>query len=65
MQDSRSDQQTTFAGVRWDVVRNIALKAQWDGIRGDESSLFPYRQDNRARWDGRMDVYSLTMDFLF
>ena len=65
MQDSRSDQQTTFAGMRWDVARNVALKAQWDGIRGEPSSLFPYRQDNRARWDGRMDVFSLTMDFVF
>lgn len=65
MQDSRSDQQTTFAGMRWDVARNVALKAQWDGIRGEPSSLFPYRQDNRARWDGRMDVFSVTMDFVF
>lgn len=65
MQDSRSDQQTTFAGMRWDVVRNVAVKAQWDGIRGDASSLFPYRQDNRAGWDGEMDVFSLTLDFVF
>ena len=65
MQDSRSDQQTIFAGMRWDVVRNVAVKAQWDGIRGEASSLFPYRQDNRARWDGEMDVFSLTMDFVF
>lgn len=65
MQDSHADQQTTFAGLRWDFVRNVAVKAQWDGIRGEASSLFPYRQDNRARWDGRMDVFSLTMDFVF
>lgn len=65
VQDSHADQQTTFAGTRWDVARNIAVKAQWDGIRGEASSLFPYRQDNRARWDGRMDVFSLTLDFVF
>jgi hypothetical protein len=65
MQDSRADQKTTFAGLRWDVVRNVALKAQWDGIRGDSSSLFPYRQDNRASWSGNMDVFSLTLDFVF
>jgi len=65
MQDSRADQQTTFAGMRWDVVRNVALKAQWDAIDGESSSLFPYRQDNRARWDGRMNVFSLTLDFVF
>ena len=65
IQDSHADQKTIFAGMRWDVVRNVAVKAQWDGIRGEASSLFPYRQDNRARWDGRMDVFSLTMDFVF
>ncbi|WP_310493720.1 porin [Dechloromonas sp.] len=65
MQDSHADQQTTFAGLRWDFVRNVAVTAQWDGIRGEASSLFPYRQDNRARWDGRMDVFSLTVDFVF
>jgi hypothetical protein len=64
-QDSHSDQKTTFAGLRWDFARNIDLKAQWDGIRGDASSIFPYRQDNRALWNGRMDVFSLTMDFVF
>lgn len=65
MQDSHAEQQTVFAGMRWDVARNVAIKAQWDGIRGDSSSLFPYRQDNRARWDGEMDVFSLTVDFVF
>ncbi|NTV71646.1 MAG: hypothetical protein HGA71_16045 [Azonexaceae bacterium] len=65
MQDSHAEQQTMFAGMRWDVARNVAVKAQWDGIRGEASSLFPYRQDNRARWDGRMDVFSLTVDFVF
>ncbi|AXS80264.1 hypothetical protein [Dechloromonas sp. HYN0024] len=65
MDDSRSTQDTTFAGMRWDVARNIALKAQWDGIRGQASSIFPYRQDRRGNWDGKMDIFSLTMDFVF
>lgn len=65
MQDSRSAQDTTFAGMRWDVARNVAVKAQWDGVRGEASSLFPYRQDNRATWDGNMDIFSLTVDFVF
>jgi hypothetical protein len=38
----------TIAGMRWDVARNVALKAQWDGIRGEAASIFPYRKDNRA-----------------
>lgn len=65
IEDSHSDQKTIFAGARWDVARNAALKAQWDGIRGDSSSLFPYRKDDRARWSGRMDVFSVSLDFVF
>ncbi|WP_265949675.1 hypothetical protein [Dechloromonas sp. A34] len=64
MADSRAEQHTTLAGLRWDVLRNIALKAQWDGIRGDSSSIFPYRRE-LAGWDGKLDVFSLTLDFVF
>ena len=65
MADSHSEQHTMFLGVRWDVAKNVALKAQWDSIRGDSTSIFPYRQDRRAQWDGNMDVFSMTMDFVF
>ncbi len=65
MQDSHSDQKTTFVGLRWDLASNLALKAQWDAIRGEPSSIFPYRRDNRAKWDGSMDVFSLALDFVF
>jgi hypothetical protein len=44
MQDSHSDQKTTIAGLRWDVARNVALKAQWDGIRGEAAFDFPLPQ---------------------
>ena len=62
--DSRSEQGTAILGARWDVMPNLALKAQWDAIRGDPSSIFPYRRE-QADWDGRLDVFSLTMDFVF
>jgi hypothetical protein len=62
--DSRTQQGTVIVGARWDARRNLAFKAQWDGIRGDRSSLFPYRRET-ADWDGRLDVFSLTMDFVF
>lgn len=65
MGDSHADQKTTFVGVRWDVMRNVAVKAQWDGIQGDPKTYFPYRQEIRSRWDGSMDVFSLTLDFVF
>lgn len=65
MEDSHASQKTSFLGMRWDFARNLAFKAQWDAIRGDPSSLFPYREDKRQRWDGKMDVFSLTLDFVF
>lgn len=64
MADSHADQQTTIVGARWDVVRNVALKAQWDAIRGESASILPYRKETPA-WNGKMDVFSLTMDFIF
>lgn len=62
--DSRAQQGTVIVGARWDALRNLAFKAQWDGIRGDRSSIFPYRRE-QADWGGRLDVFSLTMDFVY
>lgn len=62
--DSRTQQGTVIVGARWDALTNLAFKVQWDGIRGDRSSLFPYRRE-QADWNGRMDVFTLTMDFVF
>lgn len=61
---SGSDQKTGIVGARWDVERNIALKVQWDAIRGEPASIFPYRRETAA-WDGKMDVFSVTLDFVF
>jgi len=65
MADAHAHQNTTILGARWDVARNVALKAQWDGIRGEPQSIFPFRGENRNTWSGKMDVFSLTMDFVF
>jgi hypothetical protein len=64
MDKSHADQNTGIFGVRWDVARNVALKAQWDAIRGEPKSGFPFRAETNA-WSGKMDVYSVTMDFVF
>ncbi len=63
--DSHSDQKTSILGLRWDLARDIALKTQWDAIRGSSSSVFPYRMENRQTWQGNLDVFSLTLDFVF
>jgi hypothetical protein len=64
MRDSGSDQTTYTLGLRWDVKPNIALKAQWDAVRGTAGSLFPVRSEQPG-WNGCTDVLSLTLDFVF
>jgi predicted porin len=64
MADSHADQHTFILGARWDVYRNMALKAQLDLIRGTDKSIFPYRQE-KPDFDGQMNVFSLAMDFIF
>lgn len=64
MADSHLDQHTTFVGARWDFRRNMALKAQLDVIRGSPQSVFPYRWE-KAGWNGRTNILSLALDFVF
>jgi predicted porin len=61
---SHSDQHTVFLGGRWDIRRNLDLKAQVDWIHGSPSSIFLYRP-GAPSWDGHMTVFSLTLDFIF
>lgn len=58
------NQHTGTLGVRWDVATDIALKLQLDAIRGSAGSVLPYRWEN-SQWNGRMNVISATMDFIF
>lgn len=62
--DSHSNQHTTTVGLRFDLVTGLALKAQWDAVRGQPSSIFPYRGE-RAGWDGRTNVMSIALDAVF
>jgi len=64
MSGSRADQQTYTLGARWDVWTNAAFKLQYDAIRGKPTSKFPFATSN-AQWNGRTDVLSMTMDFVF
>ena len=58
------DQHTYTLGGRWDVHKNIALKAQVDWVRGTPASLFLFKNTQPA-WDGNMTVYSLALDLVF
>lgn len=62
--DGHSDQRTASLGLRWDCRDNMDLKLQYDAIRGKASSIFPYR-DETARWNGRTNVLTLALDFVF
>jgi hypothetical protein len=42
----------------------MALKLQFDRIRGKPESVFPFRGPN-PQWDGRMKVISVALDFTF
>jgi predicted porin len=60
-----TDQHTYTLGSRWDFRRNAALKAQVDFIRGKPESVFLYPGASPGQFDGKMNVYSLALDFVF
>jgi hypothetical protein len=62
--DSHSDQRTSSLGVRWDFQENMDMKIQFDAIRGRASSIFPFR-DETSNWNGRTNVLTLALDFIF
>lgn len=64
MAASQVDQKTYSVGVRWDFYRNLALKAQWDAVRGEPDSRFAFARSDAA-WNGKTDVLSVTLDFVF
>ena len=61
---SAVDQLTYTLGARWDLKPDVALKLQWDAIRGHAGSRFPYARAG-SDWNGRTDVLSLSLDFVF
>jgi len=61
---SYMDQFTYTLGARWDLARNLAMKAQVDWVRGEADSLFLFKNAT-PDWDGDMTVFSLALDFVF
>ena len=58
------DQNTFSLGARWDFRRDMALKAQVDMVRGARDSIFLY-PINDAGFNGKLNVFSLALDFVF
>ena len=50
--------------MRWDFRHNMDLKAQFDVVRGTPQSIFPTRWE-QPDYNGRMNISSLAMDFVF
>lgn len=61
---THTNQHTVSLGSRWDFRRNMALKAQVDMIRGKPDSIFLY-PNNDAEFNGKLNVFSLALDFVF
>ena len=47
-----------------DLSQPRGASQTWDAIRGELTSIFPYRQES-AGCSGKMDIFSLTMDLVF
>lgn len=62
---SVTDQHTYTLGARWDVHKDMALKAQVDWVRGTPASVFLFKSVQRGLWDGNLTAVSLTLDFVF
>ncbi len=59
-------QSTVSAGLRWDALRNVALKAQYDRVRpgaGSRGALINPSRDFRP--DRTVHVASVALDFVF
>jgi len=59
-------QQTLTAGLRWDFMKNVDLKVQYDNVRLDAGStgLFVNEQPG-FRLGSSANVFSATIDFVF
>ena len=58
------DRTTYSVGARWDFHSNLAAKLQWDVIRAGERNTFSFPNADPA-WNGKTDVLSVTLDFVF
>lgn len=61
---AHTDQHTGFVGVRWDLRATMAVKVQYDIVRGSAASVFPFQQVKDG-WKGNTEVLSATLDFVF
>ena len=61
---SYTDQTTYTLGGRWDLRKNMAIKAQLDVVRGKPISVFTFK-NALPDWGGRLTAFSVALDFVF
>ncbi len=60
------EQDTLSLGVRWDLHSRAALKLQWDSTRVHDGGYgLMWRAEGKNRGDDRIDLVSITLDFVF
>lgn len=63
IESQRNEQKTAALGLRWDAMRNVAVKAQWERISPNGTGLFVARTPTWA--NERVNVLSVAVDFVF
>jgi hypothetical protein len=61
---SKIDRTTYSLGARWDFYHHMALKFQWDAVRASRDTSFSFANVT-PDWNGKTDVLSVTLDFVF
>ncbi|WP_310737849.1 porin [Ideonella paludis] len=60
-----AEQSTAALGLRWDVARNLALKAQWERIHLGPRSIGRLTNADADIQGERVDVFSVVADYVF
>ena len=63
VEGQRTEQKTVALGLRWDAMRNVAVKTQFDRISPKGAGLFTRVQPGFG--SGHVNVYSLAVDVVF
>jgi hypothetical protein len=61
---SKIDRTTYSLGARWDFRHHMALKFQLDAVRASPDTAFSFANVT-SDWNGKTDVLSVTLDFVF
>jgi hypothetical protein len=61
---SNVDRTTLTIGSRFDLTNNVAFKFQWDVVRASSDTWLSVRNRD-VQWNGKTDVLSFTLDFVF